>query len=138
VSQQKRGTHTNPYDDTPETEIRVKGALPKKGPTRNAMLRALRKTHAYTKAREQYLAQAFAHRNPDGSTGAYCWLCGEAIDYRLRSPHPRSWTLDHAVTVNENPALMLNSSNFRSAHRNCNERRGGGSPIDLGEPSEIW
>ena len=90
-------------------------------------------------ARERYLAKASKHHNADGSKGEHCWLCGEPVDYRLRYPHPRSWTLDHAVPVKQDPSLMLNPSNFRSAHLECNYYRGSDEPpLDLGEPSEIW
>jgi hypothetical protein len=79
------------------------------------------------------------HRNPDGTTGEHCWLCGQPIDYRLKFPHPRSWSLDHIVPVKDSPTLMLNSSNFRSAHLDCNNHRQSDEPaIEMGTPSEIW
>ena len=125
----------NIYDDCPETKPRVQSKLPSK----NANTRALRSSKEYQNVREQYLYRARHHRNPDGTTGEPCWLCGEAIDYRLKFPHPRSWSLDHVIPVKENPALMLNSSNFRSAHLDCNNHRQSDAPaIDLGTPSEIW
>ena len=43
------------------------------------------------------------------------------------------------IPISDNSALMLNSSNFRSAHLDCNNHRQTGEPhIQLGEPSEIW
>jgi hypothetical protein len=66
-------------------------------------------------------------------------LCGQPIDYRLKFPHPRSWSLDHVVPVKENPAMMLNASNWRSAHLDCNNHRQTDEPpIDLRIPSEVW
>jgi hypothetical protein len=66
-------------------------------------------------------------------------LCGGAIDYRLKFPHPTSWSLDHVAPVTEKPALALNPGNFRSAHLDCNNHRQTGAPaIELGVPSEIW
>ena len=125
----------NIYDDTPETAPRIQTPLGVK----TAAIRAVRESHQYKGARDQYRFRAAAHHNPDGSKGEHCWLCGEPIDYRLRSPHPRSWSLDHAIPVKEQPALMLNPRNFRSAHRECNDHRGTDAPrIELGEPSEIW
>jgi hypothetical protein len=123
------------YDDCPENEPRIKSQLPSKG----AAVRALRSSLEYQNVREQFLSRAKAHHNRDGTKGERCWLCGGAIDYRLRFPHPRSWSLDHAIPVKDNPALMLNASNFRSAHLDCNNHRQSDAPrIDLGEPSEIW
>ena len=123
------------WDDTPETAPKIQSTLPSK----DAAKRAMRSSKEYQNAREQYKTQAKAHHNPDGTKGEKCWLCGEAIDYRLKFPHPRSWSLDHVIPVKENPALMLNSSNFRSAHLDCNNHRQSDAPaIDLGTPSEIW
>jgi hypothetical protein len=125
----------NIYDETPETEPRVQSRLPSK----NAAIRQLRSSLEYQNVREQYRSRAKAHHNKDGTKGEHCWLCGEAIDYRLKFPHPRSWSLDHAVPIKDNPSLMLNASNFRSAHLDCNNHRQSDAPrIDLGEPSEIW
>jgi hypothetical protein len=123
------------FDDTPETAPRVQTALGRQ----TAAIRAFRETKQYKDARNQYRFRAAAHHNSDGSKGEVCWLCGQAIDYRLRSPHPRSWTLDHAVPVKHQPKLMLDPRNFRSAHRECNDYRGTDEPsIDLGTPSEYW
>jgi hypothetical protein len=65
----------------------------------------------------QNLFWAKHHRNRDGTTGEHCWLCNGPIDYRLKSPHPRSCSLDHAVPIADNPRLMLHPGNFRSAPR---------------------
>jgi hypothetical protein len=125
----------NIYDDCPESAPRVQSRLPSKG----AAIRKMRSSLEYQKPREEYRFRAQHHRNPDKTTGAPCWLCGQPIDYRLKFPHPRSWSLDHAVPVKENPALMLNASNFRTAHLDCNNHRQSDEPpIELGEPSEIW
>jgi hypothetical protein len=123
------------YDDTPETAPKVKSQLPSRG----AAVRTMRTSTEYQKSREEFLFRAKHHRNPDGTNGQPCWLCGQPIDYRLRFPHPRSWSLDHAIPISDNPRLMLNPSNFRSAHLDCNGHRQNDEPrIDLGEPSEIW
>jgi 5-methylcytosine-specific restriction endonuclease McrA len=125
----------NVYDDTPETAPKIHTTLG----SQIAAIRALRNSYQFREAREQYLARAKKRRNKDGTVGAPCWLCGQPIDYRLKFPHPRSWVLDHAVPVKQEPALMLNSGNFRSAHCECNNHRGSDAPrIELGEPSEIW
>jgi 5-methylcytosine-specific restriction endonuclease McrA len=123
------------YDDCPENEPRIKSRLSSKG----ANARAFRSSTDYKKSREQFRYRAQHHRNSDGSVGEPCWLCGEAIDYRLKFPHPRSWSLDHIVPIADNPRLALNPSNYRSAHFDCNNyRQTGEPPLELGVPSEIW
>jgi 5-methylcytosine-specific restriction endonuclease McrA len=123
------------YSDTPESAPKIQSPIR----ARAAAVREFRKGAEYQNARDRYRDRAKAHHNQDGSKGAHCWLCGEAINYRLKFPHPRSWSLDHAIPIKENPALALNPANFKSAHLDCNECRGSGEPrIDLGVPSEIW
>jgi 5-methylcytosine-specific restriction endonuclease McrA len=123
------------YDDCPENEPRVKSRLP----SRSANARAFRSSTDYKKSREQFRYRAQHHRNSDGSSGEPCWLCGQPIDYRLKFPHPRSWSLDHIVPIADNPRLALNPTNYRSAHLDCNNyRQTGEPPIELGVPSEIW
>ena len=123
------------YDDTPETAPRTHSSLNSVA----AAARAARSSGEYQRAREKYLYRAKHHRNKNGTTGSPCWLCGDHINYQLKFPHPRSWSLDHAIPIKDNPALFLEPGNFRSAHLDCNEQRGSDSPrIELGEPSEIW
>jgi 5-methylcytosine-specific restriction endonuclease McrA len=123
------------YDDTPETEPKYHSPPN----PRTAALRQLRDSDEFRRVREQYLRHAKNVHNRDGTKGEKCWLCGQPIDYSLKYPHPQSWSLDHAIPVKDNPALTLNSSNFRSSHITCNRRRGSDDPdIDLGVPSEIW
>jgi hypothetical protein len=125
----------NVYDDCPENEPRVPSMLPSKG----APVRKMRSSLEYQNVRKRYRSRANAFHNKDGSKGEPCWLCGKPIDYRLKWPHPRSWSLDHAVPIADNPALMLNASNFRSSHLDCNNhRQTDAPPIDLGTPSEYW
>lgn len=45
-----------------------------------------------------------------------CCLCGQAIDYTLRGPHPRSFTAHHLTRDKRGP--------MDAAHRVCNERAG--------------
>ena len=123
------------YADTPESEPKYYRPPNPKA----AANKALRDSDDFRKARKLYLQYAKTVHNRDGVKGEKCWLCGNPIDYRLKYPHPLSWSLEHAITIKENPALALNPSNFRSAHLDCNRRRGSDEPgIDLGVPSEIW
>jgi hypothetical protein len=70
-------------------------------------------TSANQRPREEFRYRAQHHRNSDGTIGEPRWLCGEAIDYRLKFPHSRSWSLDDVIPVSENPALMLNRRESR-------------------------
>ncbi|MFD9047672.1 HNH endonuclease [Streptomyces zaomyceticus] len=60
--------------------------------------------------------------------GLPCWICGQAIDYRITGDEARrsSWafTLDHVLPVSRRADLLLDPSNARSAHRRCNSARG--------------
>jgi 5-methylcytosine-specific restriction endonuclease McrA len=96
------------------------------------LLRQLRNDPEYRAARAAYRSHAKDNQLP-------CWLDGEPIDYDLPSEHPDSWSLDHAVPVSKAPELSKDPNNFRSAHLDCNKRRGNADPhIDLGKPSRAW
>jgi hypothetical protein len=104
-----------------------------------ATARELRDSTIGKKLKAKFREECSRQRNPDGSKGAPCWLCGGTLDYRLKAPHPSSWSLDHAKTVKERPDLVLDPMNFRAAHLDCNFGRGTDEPkIDIGEPSELW
>jgi hypothetical protein len=124
------------YDDVPETEpVRAKPAFAQGRPN----TRAIRSSHRYQTMHDQYREQCAVQRNPDGSIGAPCWLDGEPINYALRYPHPRSWSLDHAITVADRPDLLLDVTNWRPAHFDCNSYRNQGEqPGGGGVPSEDW
>jgi 5-methylcytosine-specific restriction endonuclease McrA len=116
------------YDDTPETAPKIKSTLPSK----KAAIRKARSSSEYQTARDHY-------RNHAQSQHEQCWLCGEPINYQLKFPHPRSWSLDHLIPITDNPRLILEPNNFRSAHLDCNRHRGSEAPpSELGVPSERW
>lgn len=54
--------------------------------------------------------------------GPTCHLCSESVDPDLRSPHPRSGTVDHLVPIALGGSHSLD--NVRLAHRSCNISRG--------------
>ena len=102
-------------------------------------VRELRNSTTYKKLRADFRAEGARQRNPDGSIGAPCWLCNGDVDYRLEYPHPWSWSADHAITVKENPSLLMDKNNLRHSHHTCNQARGTDDPIiDLGIPSEVF
>ena len=50
-----------------------------------------------------------------------CALCGEDIDYALRSPHPMSFEVDHIIPLARGGSDELD--NKQPAHRDCNRRK---------------
>jgi hypothetical protein len=123
------------YLDTPETapDARTPAQLA------SAEIRRIRSSHQYQDAVARFRLECATHYNEDGTIGARCWLDGDPIDYRLRYPHPLSFSMDHAIPVRERPDLMLDPENFRPSHLDCNVRRGTDDPaLDIGEASEIW
>lgn len=46
---------------------------------------------------------------------AACHICGEPIDYKLRTPDPKSFVIDHLIPLHRGGADAL--SNVRAAHR---------------------
>lgn len=124
------------YDDTQESAP----SLPRgKTAMRAEKINQLRHSPQYKRLRNEFRNACARKRHADGTTGEPCWLCNGTIDYQLKHPHPYAFTLDHAVTVKENPDMMLDPLNFRAAHSDCNLGRGTDDPpIDLGVPSEVW
>lgn len=50
-----------------------------------------------------------------------CWICGEAIDYTIKTPHPDSFEVDHVVALARGGADSL--SNKKASHRRCNNHK---------------
>lgn len=50
-----------------------------------------------------------------------CAICGEPIDYSLKSPHPRSFEADHIVPIALGGLDIL--TNKQPAHRECNSKK---------------
>lgn len=104
-----------------------------------AKARELRDSPEFKRLRTRFREEGARQHNPGGSVGAPCWLCGGDVDFKLKYPHPQSWSLDHAVTVKENASLLMDPSNFRHSHLDCNLGRGTDEPnLDIGQPSESW
>lgn len=126
--------------DTPESAPRPNLARnPVKSP-RAVEIRRIRSSHAYKSGVEKFRRACSQDRR---GRGAACWLCGQDINYLLRFPHPGSFSVDHIISADERPDLMLDVSNWAASHFSCNSARGGMDddvygPGALGAPSEDW
>lgn len=58
------------------------------------------------------------HRRAIRRTKPPCGICGEEIDYSLRSPHPDSFEVDHVLPIARGGADTL--ENKQASHRRCN------------------
>lgn len=109
-----------------------------------ARMDAIRDSAEYKAAKALFRGQCVKMKipMPDGtlSDGAPCFNCGREIDYRLKHPHPDSWSLEHIKSVKDSPHLILDPGNFAASHLDCNQRRGTDDEfaLDIGTPSEIW
>jgi hypothetical protein len=122
------------YLDTIESDDTVQ--LVRKRP---GNLRTIRSSREYKKAHDTYRRKCAAHRQPDGTLGDPCVICTEPIDYSLKYPNGKSWSLEHPLSVKDNPQLLLDSHNWESAHFDCNSLKGADELVaDTGVPSEDW
>lgn len=80
----------------------------------------------------QYTNRNSAQRERDrgaiARSGAGCWICGQAIDYTLRSPDPMSFEVDHVVPLSsaktdEERDQLDTLANKRASHRRCNSKK---------------
>ena len=55
------------------------------------------------------------------ATKANCHICGEPIDYTLRTPDPMSFEVDHVIPLAKGGAD--NITNKAAAHRQCNSKK---------------
>lgn len=73
------------------------------------------------------------------SLGRPCWLCGQAIDYDLVWPDPRSFSLDHIKPRSARPDLEHEPTNHAPAHLGCNSsRQDSAARPGLGGTSRNW
>lgn len=54
-------------------------------------------------------------------TRAGCHICGQPIDYTLKSPDPMSFEVDHLVPLSKGGPDTL--ANKKAAHRACNSKK---------------
>ena len=52
-----------------------------------------------------------------------CWICGQPIDYTLRTPDPGSFELDHKLAKETHPELAFDPNNWAASHRQCNRAK---------------
>lgn len=53
-----------------------------------------------------------------------CCICGERIDYGLRWPNPRSFSVQHLIPRSVRPDLTFDVLNMDAAHLDCNKSQG--------------
>lgn len=78
-------------------------------------------------------AEVKARRGP-------CCRCGQAIDYGLANPDPRSFSVDHYPhPLSTHPHLAEDPANLAPAHLRCNVSAGNGAATPgLGDLAGIW
>jgi 5-methylcytosine-specific restriction endonuclease McrA len=89
--------------------------------------------------RDQFYAQG-QRLDAKGDPEANCWICKKPIDY-VAQPNTtdQSHNLDHYHAYANRPDLAEDPSNFRHAHRVCNQSRGKEAPSPgLGDPLPNW
>lgn len=52
-----------------------------------------------------------------------CHICGQPIDYTLKTPDPMSFELDHVVPVRTSPEREHDPTNHAASHRTCNRAK---------------
>ena len=78
--------------------------------------------------------------DPATRAQADCWICGQRTDYDAAPGSTEdSHELDHALPVATHPEAQEDPSNFKHAHRRCNNKRGKTAPRgDLGDQVSPW
>lgn len=126
-------------EDTPESD--TSGRRKTQSPLA-VRIREIRKSSPYKKQVERYRLRASQFRHSDGTRGMRCGLCGGAINFNLKHPHPDSFSVDHIIAVKLRPDLIMDVNNWQPAHLSCNSSKGDDddplSPGCLGTPSEAW
>ena len=128
-------------DDTPEGGVSTERVKQDKSPLA-VQVRKMRGSAVYKQAVARFRQECSQVRNSDGTKGAKCALCGNAIDYYRQAPHPDSFSVDHIIAASERPDLFLERKNWQPAHFGCNSSKRDSDdvlkPGCLGEASESW
>lgn len=67
-----------------------------------------------------------------------CCICSEPIDYTLRWPNPRSFSVQHVISRSVKPSLMFDVTNCKAAHLDCNQSQGTEPMITERVTSRKW
>lgn len=67
-----------------------------------------------------------------------CCICGEAIDYTLPWPNPRSFSVQHIISRRARPDLAFDVANCDAAHLDCNQSQGSVPVIVDRVTSQRW
>lgn len=70
--------------------------------------------------------------------GEDCCICGQAIDYGLAWPNPRSFSVQHVQPRSVRPDLVFDVTNCAAAHLDCNQSAGTDTPITQRVTSRRW
>jgi len=65
-----------------------------------------------------------AFRNKCQQAGLGCHICGNPIDYTLDPTEQQGFSIEHVQPRHLFPELVAQESNWRPAHRLCNEVQG--------------
>lgn len=76
------------------------------------------------------------HRRIIARTQPPCALCGQAIDYSLKWPHPDSYVVDHIHPDARGGPDAL--SNKQAAHAHCNRAKGDTMPAREYATERTW
>lgn len=68
------------------------------------------------------------HRRAIARTKPPCHICGEEIDYTLKTPDPMSFEVDHVIPLARGGADVL--ENKTASHRKCNREKWHSMPGD--------
>ncbi len=68
-----------------------------------------------------------------------CWICTQRINYAASQYDEDTFELDHFHPVSTHPELAEDPTNWRAAHRRCNQVRGADTMrAELGTLSRAW
>ena len=99
-------------------------------------------TRASHKALAAFRLECATERQPDGSIGRPCWICGQRIDYAARHDdysNDDRFQRDHRHPVSTHPQLQEDPANWEASHAGCNRARSNGVPRPpLGRTSRSW
>lgn len=67
-----------------------------------------------------------------------CCICHDPIDYTLKYPNPRSFSVQHIQSRKARPELVFDVTNCDAAHLDCNQSQGEQPVITERVTSRKW